>query len=71
MRNSRMVKVRAGATLEVIRSVAAADPDRGAVMMSAIRTPHDRRPIAAHVYTVPIVRERPRPVIASAGIGTW
>ena len=31
MRNSRVVKVRAGAVLEVIRSAAAGDPDIGAL----------------------------------------
>jgi AcrR family transcriptional regulator len=43
MRNSRMVKVRAGATLEVIRSAASGDPDIGA-LWSRIETEfHDNQ----------------------------
>jgi hypothetical protein len=42
--------------------------------MTAIRMSHNRRrldPIAAHAYTLPVVRELPRPVIDASGVGTW
>ena len=42
--------------------------------MTATRMPHSRRrpePIAAHVYTVPVVRELPRPVVEAFPVGMW
>jgi hypothetical protein len=44
------------------------------VSMTLIGTPPTRRridPIADHVYTLPVVRELPAPVIDAAGLGTW
>jgi hypothetical protein len=42
--------------------------------MSLIRMPSTRRridPIRAHVYTVPVVRELPAPLVDGFGLGTW
>lgn len=42
--------------------------------MSLIQMPATRRridPIRAHVYTVPVVRELPKPLFDGFGIGTW
>ena len=42
--------------------------------MSLIRTPATRRriaPVRAHVYTIPVVRELPAPVLDGFGLGTW
>jgi hypothetical protein len=42
--------------------------------MTVTRMPQSRRrpePIEAHVYTVPVVRELPRPVLDATGAGTW
>jgi hypothetical protein len=42
--------------------------------MTPIRTQRTRRrihPIADHVYTLPVVRELPAPVIDATGAGTW
>jgi hypothetical protein len=39
-----------------------------------VRISHSRRrleTIAAHAYTLPVVRELPRPVIDASGVGTW
>jgi hypothetical protein len=42
--------------------------------MSLIRMPAPRRridPVRAHVYTVPVVRELPAPLVDGFGLGTW
>ncbi len=42
--------------------------------MIFIRIPPSRRrtaPIADHVYTLPVVRELPAPVIDATGANTW
>lgn len=42
--------------------------------MSPIQMPATRQridPIRAHVYTVPVVRELPKPFFDGVGIGTW
>jgi hypothetical protein len=42
--------------------------------MTAIRIQPPRRrthPVADHVYTLPVVRELPAPVIDAAGAGAW
>jgi hypothetical protein len=36
-------------------------------IIKASRSPR----IAAHAYTLPVVRELPRPVVDAAGVGTW
>jgi hypothetical protein len=42
--------------------------------MTAIRMTQSRRrlaPIAAHAYTLPVVRELPRPLVDAHGSRTW
>jgi hypothetical protein len=59
-----------------VSSVARCAPEAQArsVTMTVTRMSYRRRrpePIPAHVYTMPVVRELPPPVVDAFGAGTW